>query len=79
MAQACLEVGAGRRVKEDQIDPSTGVVLRAQVGDEVKKGDSLAVLHHNGSGRDAAMSLLQGTFEIADKPQKVEDLIIERI
>ena len=40
-------LGAGRRTKEDAIDPSAGVVLAAQVGERVAAGAPLAVIHHD--------------------------------
>ena len=43
---AAMRLGAGRALKEDQIDPSVGIVLHKKVGDHVEKGDSLATIHH---------------------------------
>jgi len=37
--------GAGRKVKEDDIDPYAGILLFKKVGDEVKKGDKLATFY----------------------------------
>jgi len=42
-----LELGAGRRAKEDDVDPAAGLVLRKKTGDFVKQGETLAVLHTN--------------------------------
>ena len=42
-----VELGAGRRTKEDKIDYSVGVKLHKLVGEEVKKGDVLATLYVN--------------------------------
>ena len=79
VAQAAIEVGAGRRVKEDIIDPSTGVMLKVKVGDPIQKGQPLAVLHHNDDGKDAALAQLGAAFFISgSKPDKAR-LIIERM
>lgn len=40
-----VELGAGRKTKEDKIDYSVGVKLNKLVGEEVKKGDVLATLY----------------------------------
>ena len=40
-----LRLGAGRAKKEDSVDPSAGIVFDRTVGDEVRKGDRLAVLY----------------------------------
>lgn len=49
----CLILGGGRETKESLIDLSVGLVLRAKVGDYVKKGDVLAIMHANDGGRAA--------------------------
>jgi pyrimidine-nucleoside phosphorylase len=79
VAQAALEVGAGRRRKEDAVDPATGVVLSAKVGDSISKGDRLAELHHNHTGHEIAQGLLESAFEITDDPPEKTALIIETI
>lgn len=42
-----LELGAGRRAKEDDVDPAAGLVLRKKTGDFIKEGETLAELHTN--------------------------------
>ena len=42
-----LALGAGRVTKEDDIDLSAGVYLCKKVGEKVKKGECLAILHGN--------------------------------
>jgi len=79
VARAAMEVGAGRRVVEDRIDPSTGVELLASVGDEVEAGQPLARLHHNGAGGDEALRILSLAFEISPTPQAPSPQVIERI
>ncbi len=44
---AAMALGAGRRTKEDRIDPGAGIVLAAKTGDLVKKGEPLAYLYTN--------------------------------
>jgi len=38
-------MGAGRRTKEDVIDPSVGFVLHKRIGDAVSAGESIATVH----------------------------------
>ena len=40
-----MHLGGGRATKEDVIDLSVGVVLAAKVGDHLRAGDELAVIH----------------------------------
>lgn len=42
-----LILGGGRETKESEIDLSVGLVLKKKVGDYVKKGEALAVIHAN--------------------------------
>lgn len=39
--------GAGRAVKEDEIDPSAGVIVHKKIGDQVKLGEVLATFYGN--------------------------------
>jgi pyrimidine-nucleoside phosphorylase len=42
---AALELGAGRKRKEDKVDHAAGLVIEAPIGERVRKGDPLAVVH----------------------------------
>ena len=42
-----IELGAGRKTKEDKIDHTVGIKLNKLIGDKVKKGDILATLYVN--------------------------------
>ena len=42
---ASMKLGAGRQVKTDSVDLAAGISLKKKIGDRVKKGDTLAVLH----------------------------------
>ncbi len=46
-----LILGGGRETKESEIDLSVGLVLNKKVGDHVKPGDVLAVMHANDEER----------------------------
>lgn len=47
LGNLAMEIGAGRRVKEDTIDYAAGIVLHKKDGDYVKLNDSLASVHSN--------------------------------
>ncbi|MCD6413416.1 MAG: pyrimidine-nucleoside phosphorylase [Elusimicrobia bacterium] len=42
---AAKALGAGREKKEDKIDLGVGIYLKKKIGDEVKKGEPLAIFH----------------------------------
>lgn len=39
-----VDIGAGRRVKEDKIDPSAGIIFKKKKGDHVKSGETIALI-----------------------------------
>ena len=47
IAKLSESLGAGRKNKEDNIDYNAGVVIKKEIGDEVKEGDILANLYTN--------------------------------
>src|SRR5437660_707892 len=49
---AAMVLGAGRERAEDQIDPGAGLVIERKIGDAVRPGDALAVVH---TSRDGAV------------------------
>ena len=72
-AEACgmasLELGAGRARKEDDIDYSAGIVLQKKVGERVKTGEALAMLHTSYSAKlPEAESILSAAITIGETP-----------
>lgn len=75
-----VELGAGRRRKEDAVDPAVGFVIEKKLGDAVKKGDLLATVHANDSKKgETVAEKLEGCFRMGDKTSSDSRLIIERI
>lgn len=76
---AAMRLGAGRALKEDQIDPSVGIVLHKKVGDHVEKGDSLATIHHrtplSQDFMDACLAAYTFHETACEKPQLIEEII----
>jgi pyrimidine-nucleoside phosphorylase len=46
-----LELGAGRRTKEDKIDPKAGIILYKKIGDFINKGEIICELHSNSKAK----------------------------
>jgi pyrimidine-nucleoside phosphorylase len=74
---AALVLGAGRRTKEDSVDPSVGIEMACNVGDRVEPGQPLAYLIHAGRGVDEATRRAAAAFTISDEPPPARDLILE--
>ena len=56
-----VELGAGRKTKEDKVDHSVGIKLNKLLGEQVKKGDVLATLYVS---EKVDLSLFDNIFEI---------------
>jgi pyrimidine-nucleoside phosphorylase len=71
VAQASLELGAGRVQKGDSIDLAVGVVVHHKVSDQVKAGDVMFTVHANDeAGLDRALDLLERAPVYRERPQK---------
>lgn len=70
-----MMLGGGREKKEDIIDPAVGIVLSKKVGDFVKDGESLAVMHYNSATHtpplDAVKRFLSAYTISDEKPAKL--------
>ena len=81
VGMAAKTLGAGRQTKEDAIDLSIGIVLNKKVGDPVRQGELLAVLHSDGdtSKIDPAVKRLLGAYTIGTEYMAPPKLILARI
>ncbi len=77
---AVVELGGGRQVESDVIDPAVGLSGLVRLGQKVEKGQPLAVAH---AGREAAArragTALRAAIALGADPAPVPDLIHERI
>lgn len=66
-----LVLGGGRETKESKIDLTVGIVFEKKIGDMVKKGDTMAVLHANEQKKlEMAISRLSRAITINASPCK---------
>lgn len=70
---ASVELGAGRRSKEDDIDPAAGIVLNKKIGDPVKKDETIALAFTNNKQvKDVVTESLEQSVTIGnEKPEAV--------
>ncbi len=50
VGEAIVALGGGRRAAADRIDPAVGIVFEKKVGDVVKAGETLAIVHAAAGG-----------------------------
>ncbi|RKZ24227.1 thymidine phosphorylase [bacterium] len=74
---ASVYAGAGRLRMEDEVDYGAGIYLMKHLGDEVKKGDTLALLYTRKDPKQPE-ELIKRAYKIGNKA-KERKLIIERI
>lgn len=70
-----MQLGAGRMVKEDTIDPAVGIVLNKKDGDYVEKGDILAYVHINRPLPEHWLEDFYGAFHFTKEVVEKSDLI----
>ena len=64
IAKAAFGLGAGREKKGDPIDPTVGVMVKVNVGDYVKRGRTVAVLHADDQTKaEAAQKMIERSIE----------------
>jgi pyrimidine-nucleoside phosphorylase len=65
IGQAALDLGAGRRTKNDEIDHAVGIVCLKKRGDAVRRGDPLAEVHaRDNAAADAASAAVSDAYEV---------------
>ncbi len=71
-----LLLGGGRETKESDIDLSVGLVLEKKVGDYVKAGEPLAIIHGNDKDKmKAAKERFISAFSFSDRPVEKQPFI----
>ena len=72
LGMAAIDLGAGRKTKDDKIDPKAGIIFNYKIGDTINKGVVLAELYSDSkSGMAAAKKRIQNSIKISKiKPQK---------
>ena len=79
IGESAMRLGAGRETFDDVIDMAAGIVLNKKVGDQVKKGDVLCVVHTNKEDFDPILKDIEEAFSIVDEfvpyPPTVHDYI----
>lgn len=80
IGRASLELGAGRRTKEDRIDLSVGLDMKVRVGSMIQEGDILAILHaKDEETAQTAQEVLLEAIEITEDRVTPLPLVYRRI
>ncbi|MHB0975654.1 MAG: thymidine phosphorylase [Candidatus Aquicultorales bacterium] len=78
IGRAVIELGAGRREKDEQIDHAVGLILLRKIGDRVDAGDPIAQLHANDTHELIAVTeTLDSAISYSDKPVESGPIVLE--
>ncbi len=73
-----IDLGAGRKEKEDEIDRRVGIILCKKIGDQVKEGEVLAYLHANDSANvEKQVEKLKAAYKIVSEVVNQEKIVDE--
>ena len=73
---ACVALGAGRKTKEDVVDPAVGLVFHRKRGDRVRRGEPLCTIHYNSeTGFAEARRLVEMSFHVATDAPALQPLV----
>ena len=79
VGKAVIYLGGGRRKKNDALDYTTGVVVKAAPGDKVDIGDTVFEIYYNSQeSKAAAVSILERAFRVGGSYEKT-DIILDHI
>ena len=75
---AALELGAGRRTKDDPIDHAVGVLCFAKRGDAVLAGDDLAEVHaRDDAAAERAVAAVLAAYELGDEAPPERGILLD--
>jgi pyrimidine-nucleoside phosphorylase len=78
IAVASLELGGGRRTKDDEIDHAVGIVCSAKRGQTVESGQVLADVHARDEvSAERAADAVLAAYEIGDEPPPVHGVLLD--
>jgi pyrimidine-nucleoside phosphorylase len=80
MGWTALELGAGRRVASDPIDPQVGLLCHKTPGEMIQRGDLLVEIFARREGEAAeAQARLKPLFKIGEEPPMLSPLLLATV
>lgn len=80
MGMVSVELGAGRKEKEDEVDPDAGFILRKKIGDQIKAGETFATLFTNKENTlHTAIKGMKNAISVNTKAPDPLNLITHRV
>ena len=80
IGRASSALGAGRDRVADRIDPAAGIMVAAQLGDDLQMGAPVLELHYRDRARlETAVALAEQAIEIGDTRPTVKSLLVDEV
>ncbi len=76
---AAMYLGAGRATKDDQINHGVGITLKKKVGDKVRKGEALVVLHSDQEQPSDSVNKIHEAYSLSEQAPNKPQLIYKVI
>jgi len=75
---AALELGAGRRAKDDPVDHAVGILCFAKRGDTVLAGDDLAEVHaRDDTSAEQAAEAVLAAYELGSEAPSERGILLD--
>ena len=73
IGEYCMNLGAGRKRKEDSINHKVGIILKKKIGDYIEEGETLAIVHTDDENinLDELNEAYIISTEVVDKPKVI--------
>jgi len=80
MGRASMALGAGRDRVDSAIDPAVGLIFEKKIGDPVRAGERVCVVHSNDLSRvPGALQMIRGAISLAPDPVRLAPLVLEKV
>lgn len=79
LGYAVIELGGGRKVKEDIVDPTVGLEMLVRIGDPIEAGQPIVKLFAHDKGKEQAQKLVQGAIHLGESPTEMPALVKNHI
>lgn len=80
MGMISVELGAGRKEKEDDVDPDAGFILHKKIGDRIEEGETFATIYTNKKETvHTAVTSMKDAISVEKKAPKPLNLITHRV
>jgi len=78
LGMGIVEMGGGRKILTDSIDPTAGFTCVVKLGQSVNTGDTILQAYCNSASKlDNAIQKMSSAIEITEKPPKLPPLIYQ--